>query len=143
MYIRDHQYILGNWLKPIQTGRVTSNLTATNSPASKAHSHWARRLAFIVDIRNMTTTSNRGSDSEEEFWLAHFLISVLATRQLSNEFQHMQLSLPLGSIQTRRANVKSTASLLCKNYNPARPVWMLRLINVFQNQRVVFYAHFV
>ena len=32
-------------LMSIQTGRVASNLTATISPASKVHSHWARRRA--------------------------------------------------------------------------------------------------
>ena len=62
----------------------------------------------------------------------HFVVDLL-TMSLS-EYR------ALGSIQTGRANVKSTASLLYKNSNAARPVWMLRLINVFQNQNVVFYT---
>ena len=35
----------------------------------------------------------------------------------------------LGSIQTGRANVKSTVSLLYKIFDATRPVWMLRLTN--------------
>ena len=43
------------------------------------------------------------------------------------------------SDRTRQRQIDGT--LLYTNFDATRPVWMHRLTNVFQNQRVVFYAN--
>ena len=59
-------------------------------------------------------------------------VPILARCVLRRHFDAVAsgLNRPWWSIQTGRANVKSTVSLLYKNYNAARPMWMLRLTSM-------------
>ena len=55
-------------------------------------------------------------------------------------FRYSGVDWAIGSIQTERTNVKTMASLLYKNYDAARQVWMLRLTNMCSKNSASYFT---
>ena len=143
------QYIFLLWWRKLHTNvqthdtRVVHFATYTHSAVVKDHVHWTRcrsassdrSLALKLEYCSFICGIHTASDPTRR-WTNRTLLRTCPNMipyayRARRKHDTPGVQRALGYIQTGRVSVKPMVSLLYNNYDAVRPVWMLRLINMW------------